>query len=369
MKQFKVNSYLTLKLENGKTNIYVKDTLFNQCKYLLLNIPIKKISSLEEIESVDEADEKLDKSLEFLKDQEEKFPPDVEFWGHCSNLQVWVENNYDTRLLHRNIAFPLLKKLTEIGDLNAKRVFKDEIIKRFVYGNSSVKEFLYIENYLSYLDIQELINGILTPQEADIMINLVLKSKIKYDLVMNFSEDKVRKRIILDKLYFSEKNGYVRELELDLNLCNYTIPKVLSQSKKLERLKIFLESENEIILNFITEFKSIKYLTINARGKIIIADHFEKFPNLYYLSINGNQGTKFEKAPNSIGNLKNLGWLEICSVSLIDFPIAIARLRHLESLILNSVYLETLPKSILNMASLEILNLDGKSYKRKNKNL
>ncbi len=41
MKEFKVNEYITLKLEGIKTNIYVKGQLFNQCKFLLLNIPIE----------------------------------------------------------------------------------------------------------------------------------------------------------------------------------------------------------------------------------------------------------------------------------------------------------------------------------------
>ena len=36
--EFKINKYITLKLENCKTNIYVEGELFNQCKFLLLNI-------------------------------------------------------------------------------------------------------------------------------------------------------------------------------------------------------------------------------------------------------------------------------------------------------------------------------------------
>lgn len=36
MREFKVNEYITLKLEGGKTNIYVKGQLFNQCKFYCL---------------------------------------------------------------------------------------------------------------------------------------------------------------------------------------------------------------------------------------------------------------------------------------------------------------------------------------------
>ncbi len=42
-KKFEINEFITLKLEYGKTNIYVKSQLFNQCKFLLLNIPIEKV--------------------------------------------------------------------------------------------------------------------------------------------------------------------------------------------------------------------------------------------------------------------------------------------------------------------------------------
>ena len=62
--EFKVNKYITLKLEDQITNIYVKGDLFKQCKFLLINILIDKISLFDEIESIDEAAEKLDRSLE-----------------------------------------------------------------------------------------------------------------------------------------------------------------------------------------------------------------------------------------------------------------------------------------------------------------
>ena len=67
MDEFKVNDYLKMKLENGETNIYMKDRLFTQCKYILLDIPVKEVSLLEELESIDEAAEKLDKLLENVK--------------------------------------------------------------------------------------------------------------------------------------------------------------------------------------------------------------------------------------------------------------------------------------------------------------
>ncbi|MFX1489418.1 MAG: hypothetical protein ACFFBI_09735, partial [Promethearchaeota archaeon] len=163
MKTFKVNPFITLKLEDGKTNIYIDGKLFHQCKFLLLEIPIEKIESLDEIESIDEASLRLDRSMERGYARKNiNIPPETEFWGHCSNLQVWFENDYDTRLLHSNLAFPLLKKLTEAGDPLAKKVFKEEIAKRFSSGIKSVMLYLIRNEYLDYLnevEIQTLIEN------------------------------------------------------------------------------------------------------------------------------------------------------------------------------------------------------------------
>ena len=71
-------------------------------------------------------------------------------------MQVFYEYNYDTRLLHSNIAFPLLKRLTSAGDLQAKKVFREEIAKRYESGNETVRRYLKNEGYLQYLDKNQL---------------------------------------------------------------------------------------------------------------------------------------------------------------------------------------------------------------------
>ena len=123
-KEFVINQYLKLKLEQRRTIIYVNNQPFRQCMYLLLNIPVDRIEDYDEIDSIDEAAEKLDRSMERGHGVGNRISPKEEFMGHCSNLQAWVENGYDTRILHRNLAFPLLKRLTAVGDPLAKKVFK-----------------------------------------------------------------------------------------------------------------------------------------------------------------------------------------------------------------------------------------------------
>ena len=143
-------------MEEGFTNLYVADRKFNQCKYLILNIPSDEIDTLDELGSIDEAAEFLDHSLEGLKPYQYQIPPETEFWAHCSNLQVWYESGYDTRLLHRNLAFSLLKRLTDVGDNKARNALKDEIFSRYLSDYTPVKLFLIENNYLFYLTQEEL---------------------------------------------------------------------------------------------------------------------------------------------------------------------------------------------------------------------
>jgi len=152
---FKINEFITLKLEGGRTNIYVKGQLFNQCKYLLLNINTKKARDYDEIGSIDEAIETLNRGMEGGGANRFEITPETEFWGHCSNIQAWAENNYDTRILHRNLSFPLLKRLASLDDLKAKRVFREEVAMRLESGYPSVIAFLSYGGYLNVITDDE----------------------------------------------------------------------------------------------------------------------------------------------------------------------------------------------------------------------
>ena len=131
-KEFSINDNLTLKFVEETTIVYVNNKRFIQCKYLLLNIDTQEFDKLEEIDSIDVAAEQLDNSLEYGISSSVDITPEEEFWGHCSNLQAWTENDYDTSLLHSNISFPLLYKLAEEGDIKARKIFKEEMVKRFL---------------------------------------------------------------------------------------------------------------------------------------------------------------------------------------------------------------------------------------------
>jgi hypothetical protein len=167
-KECRINEILTLKLEGNSVTIYVKGVRFDQCKFLLINIPSLEIKEYRKVDSIDEAEdvfselstdryiEDLDKSMEGGGRHIIDISVETEFWGHCSNIHTWYEYEYDTRLIHRNLAFPLLKRLYQAGDKIALKRFKEEIILRLKSGYKSVVDFLIEEKYLECFTADEL---------------------------------------------------------------------------------------------------------------------------------------------------------------------------------------------------------------------
>ena len=210
MLEYKINEFLTLKLEGGRTQVYVKGKRFLQCKRLVLNISKKDVPIYDEINSIDEAVQKYLYQNRIVKGpfarvlhEGRNITPEQEFWGHCSNLQAWCENDYDTRLLHSNIAFNLLKELVDAGDPNAKRVLKTEVAERFESGYPNTIRSIVAAKLLDYFSLEE------KRELIRINIPVVLKCAPK----------------LLDCLSAEEKKEFVRE----------NMPFVLEYFKKIAK--------------------------------------------------------------------------------------------------------------------------------------
>ncbi|MHA2038962.1 MAG: leucine-rich repeat domain-containing protein [Candidatus Hodarchaeales archaeon] len=315
VKEFKVNDYITLKLEDGITFIYIKGERFDQCKFLLLNIPIDNFTSFDNIESIDEAADKLDLSVEF-KLKKFNLPPKVEFWGHCSNLQVWYENDYDTRLLHSNLAFPILKKLTEMGDVLAKRVFKNEIAKRFENGFTPVRNFLIEEGYLDFLS------------DDEIEIFSELQSINYKDKRYSFTSDlKLTDLGIIDisEIIGINKISNLRSLDLSHNQI-----KVIKGLENLIQLEFLDLSHNQI-----TEIKgldSLENLTnlYLSSNKIKQIKGLSKLTNLEWLLLSKNKISEIK----GLNSLKNLLVLDLNENEITEIK-GLDNLIHLEGLTLH----------------------------------
>lgn len=290
-KEFRVNEYLTLKLERGTTNIYVKGKLFRRCSFILLNSTVEKISYFDEIESVDDNIDKLEKVDQYIQKNREKvleIPLDTQFWGHCSNLQVWGEYDYDSRLLHKNLAFPLLKRLTEEGDPTAINVFKSEVVKRLVEGNTTVVTYLLFDGYLNLFSRDELNEELskFNLEETNELVFALLKKGIDY--------------LIEDYYYLEDSYNEIERITYFLifrtpkNLDNF-FEKYFTQfndEQKQAILSYFLVDKNEIHQK---HFKIIKQHLQNVNwtkiGRILLESYISHANGRYIENIRINERT------------------------------------------------------------------------------
>ncbi len=333
-KIFQVNQYITLKLENKKTIIYIGGERFRQCHKVLITIPVEKAA---DYNSIDEliyregegvsADELYDIPIGNIESY--GLDPETEFWAHCSNIQVWVDQNYDTRFLNSTLSFPILKKLVEFGDEIAKRVFKDEIARRFSSGYPPVVKYLVLERYLDYLNIEEketLVQGI---KRLDLM-------GIQLETIPDFVFiARNLKQLLLGNNYIKEIGEGVKDLR---NLIEFDA----------------WVNKIEFVSDAIGSLDKLKFLRLTKNQITIIPETIGNLVSLEELILRIN---KIQKLPDSIGNLINLKKLNISDNMLEEIPDSIQFLTHLEHLELYSNHLNTLPESIGRLVNLVHLNL------------
>ncbi len=242
MKEFKINEYLTVKLEGEETVIYVAGEHFIQCKALLLNIPKDDVENFNEIESMDDVADMLNwNEEEGQRGVIYNLPPETEFFGHCSNLQVWYEQKYSTDLLHSSLAFPLLKRLIEVGDPKAQKVFKEELCKKFDNGNLVVVQFLLIEDYLKFLNKEEIFS--LLPSILDRIDKNDIYSTNNFPITELIS---AIKRTSLLKEHFTDILNFLEKIDNN-SIKSSAITKLISIIKRTS----LLEQHFIIILNFL----------------------------------------------------------------------------------------------------------------------
>ncbi|KKK44622.1 hypothetical protein LCGC14_1164530 [marine sediment metagenome] len=357
MREFQVNNLITLRLVDGKTILFVNNREFKQCKILLLNLPVKS-GLTQEIKSIDDAAENLDASMEY--ENSDIIEPEQEFWGHCSNIQAWVENSYNTDLLHRSLAFPLLKILSEKGDTIAKQKLKEEIVRRYKYGNKNVQLYLYREGYFSYFKVTDFLSGVLSPEDF-LFMGKVLAPLKDYRLIPYFDLIKMDKRG--SELYYSIKNGMIKELELGIDSNLHQVPREIKGLKILERFHIYIRRRSNNIFGKEFKSESVKHLVIYCNVlSITIPDLLYYFPNLVDLEIVGFSSRPLVKLDESFKKLTHLKYLTLIHVNIEKLPDTIVNLKKLKQLTLRNTTLTSLSVStIKSLRALEFLDLYGNS--------
>jgi len=349
MKEFKINKYLSLKLEDDITNIYINGIEFLQCMYLLLSKKFDEIEDLSEIKSVDEMSDYLDRSMEAGN---YSIPSEVEFWGHCSNLQVWYENNYDTRLIHSNLAFPLLKKLSDLGDPIALKVFKEEIAKRLESGHRPVIEYLIEEDYIDYINREEFLFFLLNSIDAEIIIKIEGCLNNQFYITYNFEDYPPPNNILIEKRNVTGINLTSDKIPYQIE----DIFKLLSKLKKLTCLSID-NCNLTRIPSAIYKLKNLEHLTFRNNQIDEIPESLGKLINLEILYMQSN---KISIIPDSLGNLSNLEELDVRNNKICTIPESIGDLNHLHYIYLEKnplVQLEKIKLMLYKKKGLRILDI------------
>jgi len=233
----------------------------------------------------------------------------------CTLRIRWVESNYDTGLLHSNLAFPLLKKLAELGNITAKYKFKEEIVKRIKSTNQSVIDYLYEMKYTSYLTKEELFHGILTTEDALIMEKIFQITNSNYSIISDFRQLEYGRSD--ENLRISIANGRVKELEVLLDWGRPVLPRILSGLKQLKNLRLYISEITEKVPIFNAKIKTLEILEICSWANIDLPDSFFKFPNLKQLTLSlfiSNDTLE------SIGNLEFLEFLKLNNTKLKRLP-------------------------------------------------
>lgn len=332
MKEFEINKYLSLRLEDGKTNIYVNNKKFQQCKYILIDIPIEA-SNDDEFESIDEFIDEYKKAEAVTKEKAKKLPPDVEFWGHCSNLHYWHLKRYDTNLIHSELAFPLLKALNDAGDPIAKVRFKEEIAKRFGSGYFSVTKFLEAEGYLDYLNEEErllcikdaLENSLrkLNYQTVDWLIwdyGHKLESYLGREEYLHILLNKKDAEIVIELGKILGKEIIIEEYRINTQLIS-SFPE--EYKKHPPERSMFTEYSISV------EDKSVIMLNLSGCGLKFFPQIIIGLTSLTDLWLNGNNLKIITK---TILRLNNLNYLALAMCGIQDIPKWFRKLEHLREI-------------------------------------
>ncbi|KKL65873.1 hypothetical protein LCGC14_2150650, partial [marine sediment metagenome] len=271
------------------------------CKTLLLNIPLNKVSSYDGIQSIDDIEE----TIERMEAMEFEIPPETEFWAHCSNLQTWAEQDYDSRLLQSNLAFPLLKRLTEVGDSKAAKIFKFEILKRFIEGNEYTREFLTEAEYIDYFGEEEF-------RSALSFNELYTLEKLERDLQVSFTFAKYLENITgiegieRDNLYFYDKleDTHITGLRI-YKFELKKIPKIIADFKELKYL-VLSYNHSEYLPESIGSLNKLEFLDLSTNKLKIIPESYKKLSSLKFLDLYSNEFKEIPKILEKINSLETV---------------------------------------------------------------
>ncbi len=340
--------------------IYVGGRRFQHCKAVVIKGPIVPFSSPSTPDSTDELRGRIPKHRPFVFFRtSSEFPPEDEFWGICSNLQAWVENDYDTSLLRSTFAFPLLKALADVGDPLAKKVFGKSVATRFSLGHKDVVKYLIEEHYHRYLmpdDISqlslELLETLVSTREFDLKRPEFARVREKYQIIaVSRHTHTILQAGNLGFDFFRKKNP--KEIRKTLhNLVRFNSPETLEKIQHLPLISMHLKTLPDIIY----DLKGLTFLHLDFNVLKTFPEGISRLRTLQHLTLLGN---RLESLPDAICHLQSLESFDVSHNRLQSLPASIHQLQKLRQLNLRKNCIQSLPNSIGNLQALTSLDIEG----------
>ena len=238
--EFKINEFIELRLIYSKTLIFICGDPFLTCQKVTLDI---KSSSFEMYGNFKTIDDIIDHyKLNTLADSNIHISPLEEFWVHCSNMQAWAESNYSSRILTKNLSFPILKELADRGVRQFESLLRLEIIERLKLGGLRTLRFFIEddENYLSYLNENEIFDSLIVIEESNLMREISHYNIIEYTLTTSVRDARRFQSLRTpNRLLFCVRDNHITEIEILISEDNYSVQyaRVLCNLKDLKQLK------------------------------------------------------------------------------------------------------------------------------------
>ena len=185
---FFLTKHLTVALnDQGKTIILIDGKEYTVCMRLVFNVYVEDIPKFASIKNIDDAvnvSEQISRKRGRTNTElTYEISPEEEFRGHCSNLQAWVEYDYNPNLLHSNLSWQLLRGLAAAGDEKAIRVYLYSLEDRISKGTLEMSLEL-LRNYQTYAgpeDKKRLLTMILAKGNFKAFLDLANKAWSAFD--------------------------------------------------------------------------------------------------------------------------------------------------------------------------------------------
>ncbi|MFX1503431.1 MAG: rhomboid family intramembrane serine protease [Promethearchaeota archaeon] len=161
----KINDYITLSSEQNKITVFIQEEKFQEFEYSFINGILNKCKNQLK---------KINNQCDYIVTKFGKDSFNRDFNNFVNILKFWIRKNYDTEILPYTISFPLLKKLVEIGDIKAKKVFINEILKNLWEGDPLVVKYLFSEKFYDFVALDNYRRQIHTPKINEIKLTLFI---------------------------------------------------------------------------------------------------------------------------------------------------------------------------------------------------